>query len=132
MLLNQKSDILGVFSSSLCLTHCILTPFLFVLQSHSACCEATAPLWWKSIDYIFLVISFLAIYKSANQTSRKWMKYAFYGGWILLSLIILNEKVALVAIPEESIYLASLSLVGLHIYNSKYCQCSNEKCCATS
>lgn len=132
MVLNQKPDRLGIISSSLCLIHCIFTPLLFVVQSHAACCEASTPMWWKSIDYLFLIISFTAIYKSANQTSKKWMKYALYASWLVLSFIILNEKFVLILVPEVSIYFASLSLVFLHIYNSKYCQCSNEKCCVNS
>ncbi|WP_442264891.1 MerC domain-containing protein [Tenacibaculum sp. ZS6-P6] len=133
MLLTQKSDTIGVLSSGLCLVHCVFTPFLFVIQTHGSCCEGSeVPFWWKSIDYIFLVISFFAIYKSAKQTSKNWIKYAFYSFWIVLSFIILNEKFILIKIPEETIYIASLSLVILHLYNSKYCRCSNEKCCSVS
>lgn len=130
MILNQKSDALGALSSGLCLIHCIATPFLFVIQSHAACCPSTTPLWWKSIDYIFLAISFFAVYRSAQQTSKNWMKYALFTSWVVLGVIILNERMALLPIPEGSIYIASLSLVSLHIYNSKYCQCSNDTCCA--
>ncbi|WP_299618993.1 MerC domain-containing protein [uncultured Tenacibaculum sp.] len=133
MLLSQKSDALGALSSGLCLIHCVFTPFLFVIQAHGVCCEGTtAPFWWKSIDYIFLVISFFAIFKSASQTSKEWMKYALFSSWVLLAFIIINEKIALFAIPEAAMYVVSLSLVGLHLYNSKYCQCSNETCCTVS
>ena len=129
MVLEQKSDVLGVLSSSLCLVHCLFTPILFVVQS--SCCTAATPLWWKSIDYIFLFISFFAVYKSANETSKTWMKYALFFSWTLLCFIIINERLALINIPEESIYVASLLMVSLHIYNSKFCQCANDTCCSS-
>ncbi|MFY7670628.1 MerC domain-containing protein [Tenacibaculum sp. MEBiC06402] len=133
MVLKQNSDTLGALSSGLCLVHCVFTPFLFVIQSHAACCNhEEIPLWWKSIDVLFLIISFFAIQKSVQTTSKKWMKYALWITFTILFFIILNEHVHLVELPEESIYLPAISLVFLHIYNSKYCQCANNTCCATN
>ncbi len=132
MVLAQKSNILGALSSGLCLIHCVFTPFLFIAKSHSmACCEAT-PNWWGTIDYLFLIISFYAIYVSVKTTSKKWMKYALWFSWVLLFFIIINEHFSFIHLAEESIYIPSLSLVVLHIYNSKYCQCSDDKCCSSN
>ncbi len=129
MVLEQKSDILGALSSGLCLIHCVLTPFLFIAQSHSlGCCTAT-PGWWSTVDYLFLIISFFAIYKSTKATTKNWMKYALWMSWFALFFIIMNEHFGFVSLAEESIYLPSLSLVFLHIYNSKYCKCTNEEYC---
>ena len=130
MVLEQKSDTLGVLSSSLCLIHCLLTPVLFVVQS--SCCQAETPLWWKGIDYVFLIVSFFAVYKSANETSKNWMKYALHACWTILAFVILNERFGLVNLPESSIYFPSLGLVFLHIYNNKYCKCSNDTCCSST
>ncbi len=128
MVIRQKSDALGALSSGLCLIHCLCTPFLFVV--HSSCCAASTPFWWKSMDYLFLIISFFAVYKSASQTSKVWMKYAFFISWLFLAFIIANEIFQLIFIAKATIYLASAIMVSLHIYNSKYCQCSQEGCCA--
>lgn len=129
MVLEQKSDILGALSSGLCLIHCVLTPFLFIAQSHSLACCTTAPGWWSTIDYLFLIISFFAIYKSAKATTKNWMKYALWVSWFALFFIVMNEHFGFVALAEESIYLPSLSLVFLHIYNSKYCKFTNKEYC---
>jgi len=131
MLLKQKSDTIGAISSILCLIHCVFTPFLFVAQSHSSCCSEDTPIWWKSIDYIFLIISFFAIHKSATETSKKWIKYAFYLCWLALCFIIINERIGVLSISYKAIYIPSLSLVVLHIYNYKYCNCSEDTCCSS-
>ena len=71
----QKPDILGALASSLCLIHCIATPFIFIAQSSVAiCCHEETPFWWKSIDYVFLVISFFAIFWSVKTTTNDFIK----------------------------------------------------------
>ncbi|WP_437823531.1 MerC domain-containing protein [Tenacibaculum mesophilum] len=133
MVLKQKSDTLGALSSGLCLVHCVFTPFLFVIQSHATCCSHEAvPFWWKSLDVLFLVISFFAIQKSVQTTSKKWMQYALWITFLILFIIILNEYTQAMKLPEKSIYVPSLGLVFLHIYNRKYCQCANNTCCANN
>lgn len=127
--INQKPDILGTLASSLCLIHCVATPFIFIAQSCSiTCCEAT-PIWWKAIDYLFLVISFFAIYYATQTTSSKWVKPALWFSWFTLFIIIINEKVAWFPLNEKAIYLPALALILLHLYNKKYCQCNTTKCC---
>ena len=68
LLIKQKSDILGTFASSLCLVHCIATPFLFLAQASAATFYSGPPVWWKSLDYVCLAISFLAIFWSTKNT----------------------------------------------------------------
>ena len=92
IVLKQKSDLLGTFVSSLCLVHCVATPFIFVAQTGIAACCKVTPTWWSSIDFIFLGISFLAIYWSTKSTSIKWIKPALWLSWGLLSSIIVNEN----------------------------------------
>jgi hypothetical protein len=125
----KKPDILGTFASSLCLIHCVATPFIFIAQSCTVtCCEAT-PIWWKSIDYIFLVVSFFAIYWSTKTTTINWMKPMLWLSWLGLVFIILNEKLELISLVESAIYIPAIALVILHLYNRKYCKCETEKCC---
>lgn len=126
---NQKSDNLGVLTSTLCLIHCIATPFIFIVQSCSITCCDSAPTWWRFIDYFFLVISVIAIYYSTQTTTIKWMKPSLWLSWSLLFLIIVNEKVAWVSLHESFIYFPALSLIILHQYNKKYCKCNITKCC---
>jgi hypothetical protein len=126
--LTEKSDVLGSAASTLCVIHCIATPFLFVAQSCSAsaaCCDS-GPTWWSAIDYIFIGVTFFAIYFSARNTSKEWMKYALYTSWVVLTLLILNEKLAFLPIPEYVKYISAFTLVGLHLFNMRYCRCASD------
>lgn len=130
MILSKRSDSVGAFASGLCLAHCIATPFLFALQP-LAVSEEAAPLWWKSLDYIFLAVSFLAVYWSAIKTSKNWMKYALWISYGALAFAILNEKFELLHLGELSVYIPAASLIVLHLYNKTYCQCVDDTYCAT-
>jgi len=47
----------------------------------------------------------------------------------VLFIIIMNEKMAWFSLSEQAIYFPALALIALHLYNKKYCQCNNNKCC---
>lgn len=130
MVINRyKSDYLGALTSFLCLIHCVVTPIFYVINVKSFCCQSSAPTWWRSLDYIFLVISFFTIYWSIKNTSKNWMKLALGVNWFLLSFIILNEHFIWFPLEGYAIYFPSLSLILLHIYNAKYCRCNKNECC---
>lgn len=129
ILLKQKSDILGTFASSLCLIHCIATPFLFIAQAGSVTCCDGPPEWWKFMDYFFLAVSFFAIYWTTKTTTIKWMTPMLWLSWSVLAAIILNEKLELFHLPEAVIYVPAITLVVLHLYNRKHCKCTTDKCC---
>ena len=124
--LTSKSDIIGMAASSLCLLHCLATPFLFIAHASTIAVETAHPWWWGGLDIMFLAISFFAVYWSTRTTSSRWMKYALWISLIMLSLIILNEKFAFWHIVEEAIYIPSMALVFLHIYNRRYCSCADD------
>ena len=124
-----KTDKLGIAASTLCMIHCIATPFLFIAKSCSeACCEAS-PNWWSSLDFVFLVVSFFAIYQSSKNTSKAWMKYAMWTTWLALCVVLLTEKLHFYTLFEHVIYVPAMTLVILHVYNLKYCQCETDSCC---
>ena len=129
-LIALKPDALGAISSSLCVVHCLATPLLFISHLYTSTDLKSIPFWWKDLDFVFLTISFIAIYRATKTTSKNFMKYALWVGWIVLFSLILNEKMGLFAIPGISNYIAALSLSSFHIYNLKYCQCDDENCCA--
>ena len=124
-----KSDAIGAIASTLCVVHCLITPFIFVVQSCTAACCANAPGWWASFDYIFLLISFLSIYRSTQTTTKIIMKPLLWGNFFLLFALILNEKIKLIFIADNVTYFTALTLALIHIYNLKYCQCKSYKCC---
>ncbi|MEM6632152.1 MAG: MerC domain-containing protein [Bacteroidota bacterium] len=117
------SDILGAIASFVCLVHCLLTPVLFIAHTHAHDHHESGPIWWGVIDYLFLVISFVAISFSARKTSLKWMPYALYLSWTFLAGYILVEKFHLLHLAHEWIYLPAISLVFLHLYNRRHCNC---------
>ena len=125
----EKSDSLGVVASGLCLIHCLATPFLFVAKSCAVSCCAAAPVWWVLLDYIFLIVSFFAVYWSTLTTSNDKIKSALWLSWTVLSFILINEQIQLMAISRHAIYFPAVALVSFHIYNIRYCQCQNEECC---
>lgn len=125
----SSSDIIGATASAMCLIHCLVTPFLFVAYSNNVIIENTDPWWWGILDIVFLVISLFAVYWSTYNTSKQFVKYTFWTLWILLALIIINEKWEIAHIAEVFIHLTTLGLVFLHFYNRRYCQCENDKCC---
>ncbi|MDN6342319.1 MAG: MerC domain-containing protein, partial [Lactococcus lactis] len=109
--------------------HCVATPFLFIVQSCSIAGCSDTPVWWQIIDYIFLVISFFAVYRSTQTTVSKWIKPALWMSWGLLCFIIINEIIIWFSIPEYGIYIPAVALIVLHLYNRKYCHCNSNKCC---
>ena len=126
----KKPDGLGALASTLCMLHCLATPFLFIAQAGSAHCCDEAPVWWRTLDFLFLVISFVAIYRSTQTTTSGLIKPGLWISWLVLSFIIINEKIGWFHLPELLTYLSAATLVILHLYNLNYCQCETEDCCA--
>ncbi|KJD35001.1 membrane protein [Tamlana sedimentorum] len=126
-----KPDSWGAMASFLCLIHCLLTPFLFIAQtSVAACCATeTVPVWWQSIDFVFIVISFFAVYQSTKNSTNNAVKKSFWVCWGFLFFLIVNEKLEWLSIPELVMYAVAITMVILHIYNLKYCQCKTDNCC---
>lgn len=126
--LTSKSDIIGAVASTLCLVHCIATPFLFVVQAGVVSAGESRPEWWGILDLIFLVISFFAILWSSKTTTKQWVGLALWISWIFLVFVVLNEKFSLIPLMEEAVYVPTLGLIFFHLYNHKYCQCRQEDC----
>jgi len=130
MILSQKSDLLGSMASFLCLIHCILSPLLFVSQACSISCCSDTPVWWRAIDFFFLIISFWAVWSSTQKTSKQWLKYALWLSWFGVLVMILNETLALLTNIGHLFYVPAMTLIILHLYNKKCCNCSTktQKC----
>ena len=123
-------DSIGIIASTLCTIHCIATPFVFIAKACTATCCSEAPAWWIMIDYLFLIISFIAIFFINKNLNIKWLKIAFWTSWILLLITIANHSINIILLPKNFIYIPSISIVLLHFYNLQFCKCKNETCCA--
>ncbi|RNC90155.1 MAG: MerC domain-containing protein [Allomuricauda sp.] len=127
--LTTKSDIIGASASALCLIHCVATPLLFVAQAGLVGDGESHPEWWGTLDFIFLFISLLAIWWSGKNTSKTWMRIALWASWSVLFFVVLNEKLSIIALAEQIIYIPAIALIFFHLYNRKYCQCGRGDCC---
>lgn len=125
-----KSDLIGALASSLCLIHCIATPFLFVAKACSATCCSSSPVWWQAIDYVFIIISFFAIFFATKNSTKKWIVFALWSSWFLLLITILCETFETGLFPSSFIYFPSAAIIGFHFYNLKYCKCREDTCYA--
>ncbi len=129
ILIKGNPDNIGAMASILCLIHCIATPFIFIIHSCSKTCCSGVSSWWGFIDYFFLTISFFAVYHTVKTTSINWVKPFFWLSFLLLFIIIINEKTAWLYLDERLIYIPSIALITLHLYNKKHCKCNLDKCC---
>lgn len=120
------TDGIGIISGSLCLIHCVATPFIFIAKACSVSCCSDAPLWWQSIDYLFLIISFIAIYFVSKNTTNQLLKVAFWLSWAVLLVVILNQSFELFYLPKNLIYVSSFLIITLHLYNIKHSNCDKD------
>lgn len=130
--ISLKVDNIGILVSSLCMVHCVATPFLFIAKSCTTTCCADSPMWWSWLDYLFLVVSCLAIWQTTKTSTKKWISYALWFSWGLLLATILNEKLQFFTLPKVVSYIPATALIVLHFYSLKYCQCRKTECCTKS
>jgi len=123
----RNSDYLGAIAGVLCIIHCIITPLLFLINAELATKQTLLAL--QVVGYIFLIVSFFAVYKSALNTTNNIVKVLFFVVWGFLLFLILNESLGAFQIAETFTFICAFSLSALHIYNLKYCECDDENCC---
>jgi len=127
VLTTRNSDYIGAIAGVLCIIHCIITPLLFLINAELATKQTLFAL--QIIGYVFLIISFFAVYRSALNTTNNVVKVLFFIFWGALLFLILNESFGVFRIAETFTFISAFSLSALHIYNLKYCQCKDETCC---
>jgi hypothetical protein len=128
-LIIKHSDYVGASASGLCLMHCIATPILFLSQASLISISNEMLFLWQSLNFLFLAISFIAIYYSVQNSSNSYVKILFFLNWLILSALILIELFEILSIAEFYTYIAATSLSILHIYNLNYCRCEDDSCC---
>ena len=128
MRLQLQYDKIGIISSSLCMIHCIGTPFIFIAKACSVKCCSEAPIWWLMIDYLFLIISFIAIYYTTKKPTKPWLNISFWIAWVILLLATLEHSFSLSIIPKYFIYIPATIVVALHFYNLRLNRCEDENC----
>jgi len=127
--LNINSDAIGAFASGLCMLHCLATPIFFIASACSSTCCTDAPLWWQWMDYLFLGVSFFAIYHTSKSTTKLWVIQGLWVNWAVLFFLIINVQLEWFQLAENLKFIPAFALVFLHMYNLRYCQCSSNECC---
>ena len=125
----KYSDKVGVASNILCMLHCFATPFIFLSQTQTAHISHDVPFAWQIINYFFITVSAIAVYYSAKNSTNNIVKFLMVVFWLILSFLIISEGLEILHLPEILTYLSASFLSLLHIYNLKYCTCSDEDCC---
>lgn len=128
------SDLLGAAASGLCAIHCALTPVFFaarpVLEStidkHS---HGTG--FWAILDYIFLVLSLVAVWYSSRHTNHKVIKKVLWWAWGIFAIGLLSETIHFYY-GKWFMYVGSITLVVAHLYNHRYCKKSRMEVMAAS
>lgn len=119
----ENNDIYGIIVCTLCVLHCFATPLIFFSVAASNDNNISPPFLWKNLDYLFLAISLFIVYYSAKNTTKPIMKYILGISWLVLFLVISNEKINFFHIPELVTYITSINLAVVHLYNYRYCRC---------
>ena len=128
-----SSDILGAFASGLCAIHCAITPLFFaarpILEStHAGHHHGNG--FWSSLDYIFLVLSFFAVWFSARHTSKKALKWILWLAWLVFAVGLFSELFHFSS-GIWLMYTGSFALVIAHIQNYRFCKRCKEDSCST-
>lgn len=119
-----QSDLLGAAASGLCAIHCTLTPIFFAAKPvlDSTLGEyAHGGGFWAALDYVFLVLSLLAVWYSARHTSHKTIKWVLWVAWGVFAIGLLSEPLDFTH-GKWLMYAGSITLVVAHLQNYRYCQ----------
>ena len=127
---NSKYDALGAIASFFCLIHCLATPILLAtMTTTSGFGLVFRSQMWEWVDLLLLGVSLVAVIYSSVTTTKKWISYALSFSWGAMTFCILNEKFLWINVMEFMNYIPSISLIYLHLYNRKHCQCDVDHCC---
>lgn len=133
--ISKKSDLLGILASGLCAVHCAVTPLFFaarpfldkaIHQEEHGWHDAH---WgWAMLDYLFLLLSLLAVWHSSRHTDSRPIKRLFWAAWVCFAVGLMLEAGHL-AIGKWMMYAGSIALIATHIANFRHCRICREESC---
>ncbi|TAE23830.1 MAG: MerC domain-containing protein [Cytophagales bacterium] len=115
--ISHKADYVGITGSVLCLIHCLATPVLLVTSTLLK--DEFVRDSYLSLDYVFIGVNIVAVY-FATRHAPAGVRTALWGFLTLFAACIMLEDTA--PVFEYAAYVASLGLVGSHLYNIWYCR----------
>ena len=90
------------------------------------CLLQRCPTWWRVVDFVFLVVSGFAVYRSMQTSSKKWVWRSLWAAWGVLTCSVLAEAFAHALFLPALKYTAASALIGLHFYNMKFCNVATQ------
>jgi hypothetical protein len=115
---SSGADRLGITSAVICTVHCLVVPSVFLLKywwtntSGREFWSSGLPAWWETLDYLFLIIGFIAVYHAASHASGRGVKLSLWLFWLCLAVaIVFEDKLHWMA------YIASAGLIVTHFIN---------------
>ncbi|MGB3547043.1 MAG: MerC domain-containing protein [Saprospiraceae bacterium] len=120
-----KPDLLGLAASGLCALHCTITPLFFAAQPllHHTTDHAhhhTGLSFWSSLDYVFLLLSLVAVWLASRASRRPSTRAWLWVGFSCFSLGLILESYSPWALAL--LYLGSGILVVTHLVNFHQCR----------
>ena len=111
---SATSDKAGITSALLCTVHCLVVPVFFLAKFWWTDGNTTIhlPSWWEKLDFIFLLVSFIAVYHSAAHTPSKEIKISLWTFWTILATAIVFATTL-----HWLAYIASAGLITTHLMN---------------
>jgi hypothetical protein len=113
---SKNSDLLGAWASLICVVHCLALPAVIAVSFLSV---ELSEEHWHSLDYIFIVISFVAVLYASRRSSILWIKVGLWLTFGIFTLGLLGHEVYpwMLWISVS----ASFALMILHLVNHKSC-----------
>lgn len=111
------ADRLGITSAVICAVHCLVIPAIFLLRYSVADAGGAdwgvgLPAWWEKLDYLFLLVGFVAVYHASAHASGIGIKLSLWVFWVFLAVAVVFEQYL-----HWLAYIASVGLIGTHFVN---------------
>lgn len=111
---SNKADVVGIVASSVCIIHCLLTPFVAVLFS------GILKEKYELLNFVFLLVSLISVVLSVRSSKHNLFKGLFIYFWVQLSVALVFEDVNIIF--TLMMYFAAIGLIVTHVLNIKHCK----------
>lgn len=109
---SHSHDRIGIWSSILCIIHCLAVPVVMAYTNNSV--DLHDKIWWDFIQVAFVLVGFWAVKHAVSHVKISWLRRSFWASFAILVLsIFLHHSF----VGELLNYAAAGSLIGLHTLN---------------
>lgn len=108
---NTTHDKIGIWSSVLCIVHCLAVP---VVLAYTNGYDLHDQVWWDFTQVAFVLVGFWAVKHAVSHVSLPWLKLSF---WLSFALLVASVFMHHSFLGEVLNYGAAGSLIALHSLN---------------